>query len=412
MKLNSHFFLFSVASCCMSLVACSPDSPGGEAAAETAPASFERGPNNGRMLRDDDFALELAIFETGVPPEFRAWSTASGTPLSPEQVNLKVTLTRLGAVDTITFHPQADFLRSDTGVHEPHSFSVAIEATHRGKTHRWTYDTFEGRTHIDDEVASAFGIETAAAGPAVLEETVRLYGRIVPNADRVRQISARFNGAIQSVSAGIGDTVKSGQVLAVVETNESLQASRITAPIDGVITERTANAGEQTSGRQLFTIVDTSSVWADFSVFPADRARIRPGAKVKVHAAAGDGEIESTIARIDVVAGANQAVTARAVLDNSAGLLLPGTYVTGEVAVAEHHVPLAVQRDGLQTFRDFRVVYAKYGEDYEVRMLELGRQFGPWAEVIGGIAPGTTYVTKNSYVLKADIEKSGASHDH
>jgi cobalt-zinc-cadmium efflux system membrane fusion protein len=45
-------------------------------------------------------------------------------------------------------------------------------------------------------------------------------------------------------------------------------------------------------------------------------------------------------------------------------------------------------------------------------MLELGRQAGEWAEVLGGLEPGTVYVTENSYVLKADIEKSGASHDH
>jgi len=32
--------------------------------------------------------------------------------------------------------------------------------------------------------------------------------------------------------------------------------------------------------------------------------------------------------------------------------------------------------------------------------------------VLGGLEPGTTFVTENSYLIKADIEKSGASHDH
>jgi cobalt-zinc-cadmium efflux system membrane fusion protein len=57
-------------------------------------------------------------------------------------------------------------------------------------------------------------------------------------------------------------------------------------------------------------------------------------------------------------------------------------------------------------------VYAKVGEEYEVRMLELGREAGEWIEVLGGIDLGTVYVTDNSYIIKADIEKSGASHDH
>jgi len=375
-------------------------------------AAAERGPHNGRILREGEFQLELAIFETGVPPEFRAWATNAGTSLSPSAVNLDVTLTRLGSEDAITFHPEGDFLRSNTGVHEPHSFTVAIEASYQGRVHRWKYDSFEGRTRISGDVSDAFGIETAVAGPAEIEETVMLYGQIVPATDRVRQISARFDGAIQSVAVGLGEAVKRGQELAVVESNESLQASRIIAPIDGVVTERAANAGEQTGGRRLFTIVDTSSVWTDLAVFPADRARVRAGAKVTIRGAVSGAAVETTISQINVLASANQAVTVRAVVNNADGVLLPGTYVTAEVAVARHVVPLAVKRSGLQTFRDFMVVYAQYGEDYEVRMLELGRQHGDWAEVLGGLTPGTRYVTEGSYVLKADIEKSGASHDH
>ncbi|MFP6828295.1 MAG: secretion protein HlyD, partial [Gammaproteobacteria bacterium] len=86
--------------------------------------------------------------------------------------------------------------------------------------------------------------------------------------------------------------------------------------------------------------------------------------------------------------------------------------VTAEIQVGEYEVPLAVRRSGLQSFREFTVVYAQIGDEYEVRMLDLGRQAGDWAEVLGGLDPGTRYVTENSYVLKADIEKTGAVHDH
>ena len=73
-------------------------------------------------------------------------------------------------------------------------------------------------------------------------------------------------------------------------------------------------------------------------------------------------------------------------------------------------MPLAVKRVGLQPFRDFTVVYAKIGNTYEVRMLDLGRQDDDWVEVLGGLEPGTTYVTNNSYVLKADVEKAMEGH--
>ena len=416
MNTRTHFFWII----CLSalLTACSGgDAERGSATqaghgVETEPEP-EKGPHRGRLLTDGDFVLELAIFETGVPPEFRVWVTERGQPVKPEDVELTVKLIRLGdRVDNIGFKPQDDFLRGDTVIYEPHSFVVSIEAVYNGKTHRWEYDNFEGRTKISPEVAEAFGLETLIAGSVVLQETVTLYGRIMTNTERVREVSARFDGVIQSVSSSIGDTVQKGQLLAKIESNESLKSYTIKAPISGVITQRDANPGEQTGGRQLFTITDTSSVWVDLSVFPADRARVTAGAPVTVNAATGGQPVDSTIARVNVQAEANQSVTARVVLDNTDGRFLPGTYVTAEVTVGNHPVPLAVKRTGLQAFRDFTVVYAQIGDEYEVRMLDLGRQDREWIEVLGGLDPGTRYVSENSYLVKADIEKSGAAHDH
>ena len=416
--MNTRIHLFWIICLSVLLAACSGGNSERDSASKVghgmeAEPEPEKGPHRGRLLADGDFALELAIFETGVPPEFRVWVTEQNQPVKPDDVDLTVKLIRLGdRVDTIGFKPQDDFLRGDTVIYEPHSFVVSIEAVYKGTTHHWQYDNFEGRTKIGAEVAEAFGLETQVAGPVVLQETVTVYGRIMTNTERVREVSARFDGVIQSVTPSLGDTVREGQSLAKVESNESLKSYTIKAPISGVITQRDANPGEQTSGRQLFTITDTSSVWVDLSVFPADRARVIAGAPVAITAAIDGQPVESTIARVNVQAEANQSVTARVVLDNPDGRFLPGTYVTAEVTVGTHPVPLAVKRTGLQAFRDFTVVYAQIGDEYEVRMLELGRQDREWIEVLGGLDPGARYVSENSYLVKADIEKSGASHDH
>jgi cobalt-zinc-cadmium efflux system membrane fusion protein len=105
-------------------------------------------------------------------------------------------------------------------------------------------------------------------------------------------------------------------------------------------------------------------------------------------------------------------VTARVVIDNADGRWTPGQFIEGQVTVAETAVDLAVPLSALQTFREFDVVFARFGETYEVRMLELGRRDAERVEVLGGLMPGTEYVAENSYLVKADIEKSGASHDH
>lgn len=372
-----------------------------------------KGPHRGRLLQDGPFALELAIFETGVPPEYHAWPTLEGKPLPLDSVELVVEVIRLGdKTSRFHFKPDGDFLRGDGVLHEPHSFSVKVTAIHAGSTHVWSYDSFEGRTTIAAPIAEAAGIQTEVAGPATLTETVSLYGKLAANPERQREVSARFPGVIRSVAKKLGDAVKQGETLATVESDESLRVYAVTAPLAGIVTARDANPGEQTSGRTLFTITDTSAVVAELSVFPKDRARIKPGAAVSLRLADSEATAQGSIYRVDVLAGPNQTLTARALIDGHDGSFLPGSFVTAEVAVASRAVPLAVKASGLQGFRDFTVVYAQVGETYEVRMLELGPKQGNRVEVLGGLEPGERYVTENSYLIKADIEKSGASHDH
>lgn len=385
------------------------DGHGEHAEAEESP----RGPNRGRLLADGPFVVELAIYETGVPPEFRAWVTRDGRPVDPAQVSMQVELGRLGGVkDTIQFTPQGDYLRGDREVTEPHSFDVRVTASQGGQTHTWEYESYEGRTVIPADVARSAGIETGVAGPGTLDETLKLYGAIAPDATRVREVRARFPGVIQSVSKRVGETVRVGETLVMVESNESLRVYSITAPIAGVITARHAEPGEQTSDEALFEIADFSRVWAELKVFPRDRARLKVGQPARI-VAEGMEPAEGTISYVAPSGERNaQSITARVVLDNSTGAWTAGQFVEGIVTVSRTPVSLAVPLSALQKFRDFDVVFAQVEDTYEVRMLELGRRDGERAEVLGGLDPGTRYVTSNSYLIKADIEKSGASHDH
>lgn len=373
----------------------------------------EKGPNGGRLLTQKDLTIELSIFETGIPPEFRVWVTSNGELVAPELVSLTIKLTRLGdVVDNINFKPQADFLRGDMEIYEPHSFVVTIDASYQGKEYQWKYDNFEGRTLIETKVAEAMDIQTAKAGQATLSETIEVFGRIVAAQDAQRNISARFDGQIKSMPVKLGQAVKSGDLLATIESNESLKEYRITSPIDGVIVEKNANIGEQTDGRILLSITNLQALNAELSVFPSDRSRVKLTAIASINVDGVKEKLTSKVTSIDSHLQSNQSTIVRVALDNTAGALFPGQFVTGEIEVARYTVPLAVKREGLQAFRDFTVVYAKVAEQYEVRMLELGRQAGEWVEVLGGLDAGTEYVTKNSFIIKADIEKSGASHDH
>ena len=57
-------------------------------------------------------------------------------------------------------------------------------------------------------------------------------------------------------------------------------------------------------------------------------------------------------------------------------------------------------------------MFIQVDDTYEIRPLELGTSDGTLTEVLEGLQAGDRYVVDNSYLIKADIEKSGASHDH
>ncbi len=380
-------------------------------------AAVVKGPHGGRMLTDGDFALELAIFERGVPPEFRLYPRQAGKPLPLAEVQARVELRRIdglpgGVIDEHVFAPKDDYLLSPAEVYEPHSFAVKVTATHAGKTHEWHYDSPEGAVVIAADMVAAAGMETAPVGGGVLRETLALYGSIEPNPERLRDVTARFPGIVRSVAVRVGDGVRAGQTLATIESNESLQVYTVTAPIAGTIAARAINPGESAGAAPLFGIADFSSVQAELNVFPRDRNRLSNGQAVAVAAADGVAHGVGRIGYVAPVGTGNQALTARVVLDNQDGRWTPGQFVNAHVTVGETPVSLVVPVAALQSFRDWDVVFVADDDHFQAQPVALGRNDGVNVEVLSGLKPGARIVIANSYLVKADIEKSGASHDH
>ena len=386
---------------------------GGEKAA--AAGDYERGPHRGRMLRDGDFALEVTIFEDGVDPEFRVYAYRGGKPVKPSEVTLTIELGRLGGkVDRFTFTPQEDFLRGSGVVTEPHSFDVRVAASEGGRHHKWSYPSYEGRTVIAPDAAKAGGVTVEAAGPATISDLIDMGGRIEITPEGKADVRARLPGLIVSLSGKLGQQVSRGQVLARVESSHSLQVYTVTAPISGTIVEKNVNVGDTTGDRALFVIADPTKLHAEFFVYPRDAERVRVGQPVSLKNLSGEGqfqgEVEAILPTADV---ASQTMMAHVHLPPAAARTFrPGMGVEGSFAVAQTNAPLAVRTKAIQRFRDFEVVFAKVGNTYEVRMLEIGRRTPEWTEVLGGLAPGEVYVVDGAFLIRADIEKSGASHDH
>ena len=411
--MSKNYFSPLAAVLLVALMGCGAPEPQATTETAAAPADFERGPHNGRMLRDGDFALEITIFEDGVPPAFRVYPYVNGAPLDPAGLRLAMAVSRLGGkIDQFTFRAENEFLSATSSVVEPHSFDVRVSAARGGVASKWSYSTYEGRTTIAAAAADEAGVKVEGAGPATMLETIDLSGRIEIQPQARVEIRGTYPGPILEMTKLLGQAVARGDVLAEIRSSDSLQTYRVTAPMAGTVIERNANPGGVAAGQALYVIADLRRLHADLFVHPEDADRIRVGQRVEIRNLSGSRRIVSEIeTMLPATDPHTQVLTAHVELPAD-GNWRPGMGVEGLVTVGTYEVPLAVRTPALQRFRDFTVVYARYGNNYEVRMLELGRQTPELTEVLGGLDPGTEYVTENAFLIRADVEKFGATHDH
>jgi cobalt-zinc-cadmium efflux system membrane fusion protein len=160
-------------------------------------------------------------------------------------------------------------------------------------------------------------------------------------------------------------------------------------------------------------VVDLSTVWVDLNVYRQDFAKLRVGEKVILEAAGVPEKVEGVISYISPFgAESTQTMLARAEVPNKSGMLRPGLFVSADLVLEEQEVDVAVKESALQTIQDKEIVFVQEGDSFEPRPIKIGRRDGDSLEIVSGILPGESYAAKNSFVLKAQIGKGEASHEH
>lgn len=298
------------------------------------------------------------------------------------------------------------------GKADQHGHDEGKEEEEHGHGHEGEEGNADSTT-LDQEAAKAAGVKTEQAASAIIRDTIRLTGRTTLNENTTAQVKARFPGIVREVRKGPGEVVNVDDVLAMVESNESLQVYPVKSPIKGVIIERNTNVGNVAGDQPLFTITDTSDVWAEFHVFPRDIDRIKVGQRVLIASFEGGHTGEAVISTLLPIAEtSSQTVVARVTLPNPDGLWRAGMTVRGEVVIAERQVPVAVKTDAIQRMEGKLVVFVEEGARYEARPVRVGTGDSLWTEVLEGLKAGERYVSEKSFQIKADIGKSEAEHEH
>jgi cobalt-zinc-cadmium efflux system membrane fusion protein len=90
----------------------------------------------------------------------------------------------------------------------------------------------------------------------------------------------------------------------------------------------------------------------------------------------------------------------------------PGTFVTTEVEIAQDPVKVRLPKSAIQTIGGEKVVFARTPAGFERRDVTIGKADDQAYEILSGLNPGDEVAVANSFVLKAELGKAEADHDH
>jgi cobalt-zinc-cadmium efflux system membrane fusion protein len=266
---------------------------------------------------------------------------------------------------------------------------------------------------LHQEELEEFGIELVPAGPGKLNVHVFLPGEIIIPPDNLAHIHPRFPGIVKKVYKNIGDYVKKGETLAIIEGNESLTEYEIKSLIRGTVVEKHISLGEVVENSEHgFVIADLSNVWAILELYQKDLPYVRIGQKVTIKAGPGIPDSKGKITYISpIIDEKTRTAEVRVVLNNPKGYWKPGLFVNGQITTSDVNVALLVPKTAIEYYEDKKVVFVQTDEGFEPRAVSIGRTNEIAVEVTGGIRPGETYVSKGGFTLKAELQKSELGDD-
>jgi cobalt-zinc-cadmium efflux system membrane fusion protein len=267
---------------------------------------------------------------------------------------------------------------------------------------------------LSPEAVHSAGIDVGSVGPHSIEVVVELPGEIKLNAERSIDVRPTYPGRVRLLHAGLGTFVHRGQPLAVIYSNESLSDYTIEAPMSGTVVARPVNPGAAVDHESvLYTLADLTSVWLDFPIYVQHLGRIRRGQIVHVRAEGGrGGDAVGTISYVGPVLDVDTRTTfGRVVLPNRSDQWQPGRLVTASVVLERVTVPIAVPEDAIVRMGSGAAVFRADTSGFEMQPVILGRTDGVTTEIVSGLERGARVVTRNAFLVKAELEKETGGHE-
>ena len=257
-----------------------------------------------------------------------------------------------------------------------------------------------------------YGVVVAEAAPGIVDFAIELPAEIRPNSDRVAHLAPRFPGIVRQVRKSAGDRVRAGEVLAVIES-DTLTPYEIKTAFDGTIIDRHIAPGETvTRDTPAFIIADLSNVWVNINVYQKALPYIHLGLSVTISTHQDEHEASGVISYLSpVVDQATRTATARVVLDNSDGRWRPGLFVVATVA-RPVRAAVVIARHALHQLHGEAVVFVVEDDIFVARPVVVGDVGRGTVSIASGLSAGERYAAEESFLVKAELAKGAAEHQH
>ena len=337
------------------------------------------------------------------------------------------------------------------------------------------------------------GIQTKFAGPGQLSVTISTRGKIILHPDRLAHILPKISGVAKEARKNIGNLVKEGEILAILESREmadikasylaakekeslalslldrekrlrekkvsaeqdylnaksayqeakinvqlseqklhafgieddeikglsnehnpNLRIYDIRSPVDGIVIARHITKGEFIENTTtIYEIADLSTVWIEIGIYPKDLVRVKEGQMVDISRPI-DGKIsQAKIVYLSPIIQ-DETITAKAVaeMENSSGNWRPGSFVKVNIATENAFAPIVVSKEAIQEIEGKEFLFVKVPEGFEKRQVQIGVGDNENFEILSGLSPGEEYASSKTFLLKADLSKKEAEHEH
>ena len=239
----------------------------------------------------------------------------------------------------------------------------------------------------------------------------------------LRAAEARLKSARAAQSGGRNRLQLFGMtqpdVARLEETGAIRPQAEIRAPIGGTVVERGVTLGETVNPEQshLFVVADLRQLWLLVEVPPAQAAALKAGQSVTLSDPATGRNAVAALDYVSPVASPGaRTIRARAVVDNRSGSWRPGMFVTAKLPASAAVVRLvAVPAEAVQDIGGQPMVFVPVpGEanTFEAREVAVGPEVDGWTPVKSGLVDGEALVVRGGFLLKAELGKAMAGHDH